>query len=73
MTIEEQVIQKINQRRRIFLPIEDYKKFIKEIEPKYKKDYGALVADGEASRDGYENVLYRGVAVCLEAYTGGDL
>lgn len=45
----------------IFLSSEDYDAFVKEIEPTYKKLYGALVASDKSP---FENVLFKGVPVC---------
>lgn len=73
MSIEKQVIKLIreagrrNEKCRVFLTGGDFVKFLEEVEPKYKKHYGALVVDESAERDGYANVLYMGVAVCLDA------
>lgn len=46
----------------VLLNEDDYKQFLAEIEPIYKKVYGALITSFEC---GYQNVLYRGIPVCL--------
>jgi hypothetical protein len=50
---------------RVFLPPEEYKDFVREVEPLYKQQYGALIAEESAAAEGFENVLFAGAAVCL--------
>lgn len=52
--------------RRLFLPKDEYMEFYRAVEPEYKKQYGAIVAEQEALKDGYENILFDGWAVCCE-------
>lgn len=62
------ILSKVNARQirpRIFISPALYEKFIKEVEPRYKQQYGGLVTDMDATLAGYDNVLYQGCAVCI--------
>lgn len=50
---------------RIFIDAELYQRFRDEMLPIYKEKYGALIADQEASEEGWDNILYQGLAICL--------
>lgn len=49
--------------REIFLTEDEFLQFRNEVEPIYKKQYGSLLASGESE---YENILYKGIPVCLK-------
>ena len=51
---------------KVFLTHEKFEEFVAAIKPQYIKTYGGLICSERASRDGYANVLYHGIAVCLE-------
>lgn len=50
----------------IFLATDRYVEFMTAVEPIYERLYGALICQKEAADAGYDNILYRGVAVCLQ-------
>lgn len=53
---------------RIRLPKQDYVTFKNHMKEYYLSAYGGYVADEEATRLGYENVRYNGMAICLEPH-----
>ena len=50
----------------IFLATDRYAEFMTQVEPIYERLYGSLICQQEAVNAGYDNILYRGVAVCLQ-------
>jgi len=52
--------------RRLFLSISEFKALYLELAPIYQKKYGGMPIDQAARKDGYHNILFRGVAVCLK-------
>lgn len=53
-----------NRARRIHLTPEKYIQFLREIEPFYKAKWGSFLTDKKAADEGWENVIYKGMAVC---------
>ena len=51
--------------KKVFLEPRLYLAFLTQIEPWHRGRYGALIVDDAASRGGFDNVLYRGVAICV--------
>lgn len=47
----------------ILLSESQFKQFISEVEPIYNELYGSLISSFDSE---YENVLYRGIPVCLK-------
>lgn len=58
-----------NPRPRIFLPKEEWLAFFKEIEPIYLERYGSIIEDSGAAKDGFDNVQFKGCAICLSETT----
>ncbi len=72
MIIEQEVSDLINKkatannpRPRIYLTKNKFELLVDTLEPIYKEKYGALLVDERANLDGYDNILYKGCAVCL--------
>lgn len=51
---------------RIFIGKELFQQFKEECLPIYEAQYGRLISDCKACRDGYENIVFQGAAICLE-------
>lgn len=52
--------------RRIYLPQEEWQEFYNTIEPIHITAHGAPLIDLEATKEGFENILYRGIAICMQ-------
>lgn len=51
---------------KIFLSSKEFEEFFKEVEPVYRERYGAIVQQEKATKEGWDNILYAGVAVCCD-------
>ena len=56
----------LNASPRVYLDLDDYQKFLEEVKPLFKEQYGCFLTHEGASNDGYENILFGGYAVCLK-------
>ena len=52
--------------RRIYLHQEEWQEFYKIVEPMHITVHGIPLVDLEATKEGFDNILYRGVAICMQ-------
>ena len=51
--------------KRLFIGPRLYAAFSQAVEPIYREQYGALVMDELALQEGWDNIRYRDIAICL--------
>jgi hypothetical protein len=53
--------------KRLYLPVREWLELYAVVKPILMEQFGSLLIDENARKDGYENFIYRKVAICLEA------